>query len=105
MEQRSLGAEDVDAIAQGVVARDRASVARALNLVEDRRADLREARRGLSRALAAEKRSRTIGVTGPPGAGKSTLCPSLATRLSARDEWIGVVAVDPSSVESGGALL
>lgn len=105
MEQRTLGAEDVDAIARGVSSRDRAAIARALNLVEDRRTEQRGARLGLLHALAAAPRSRTVGVTGPPGAGKSTLCAALANALSARGEHVGVVAVDPSSVESGGALL
>ena len=102
----TLGAADVTAIAAGVVARDRSFVARGLNLVEDRRATLREAQRGLLRALAAAPRSRCIvGVTGPPGAGKSTLCAALARGLRARGDVVGVVAVDPSSAKSGGALL
>ena len=102
----TLGAADVTAIAAGVVARDRSFVARALNLVEDRRPALREAQRGLLRALAAAPRSRCIvGVTGPPGAGKSTLCAALARRLRARGDLVGVVAVDPSSARTGGALL
>src|SRR5438874_204078 len=94
----TLGAADVTAIAAGVASRDRSFVARALNLVEDRRSTLREAQRGLLRALAAAPRSRCIvGVTGPPGAGKSTLCAALARALRARGDYVGVVAVDPSS--------
>jgi LAO/AO transport system kinase len=98
---------DVEAMAKGVAARDRASIAAALNLVEDRRAERRQARRDLLRALAATNANvaRTVGVTGPPGAGKSTLCAALAGALTRRGESVGVVAVDPSSVESGGALL
>jgi LAO/AO transport system kinase len=102
----TLGAADVAAIAAGVVARDRSAVARALNLVEDRRATLREAQRGLLKSLAAVPRSgKIVGVTGPPGAGKSTLCAALARSFRARHEIVGVVAVDPSSAKSGGALL
>src|SRR2546430_2586153 len=108
-DQHSFGAEDVAAIAAGVRARDRALVAAALNLVEDRRTERREARLGLLRALAASSSpstsGRTVGVTGPPGAGKSTLCAAVAHALTLRGESVGVVAVDPSSLESGGALL
>lgn len=46
-----------------------------------------------------------VGVTGPPGAGKSTLISSLISRLRARGETVGVLAVDPSSPITGGALL
>ena len=54
-DQHSFGADDVTAIAAGVVARDRASIAAALNLVEDRRTEQRGARLGLLRALAASR--------------------------------------------------
>src|SRR3954468_14522101 len=105
----TLGAADVAAIAAGVAARDRSFVARALNLVEDRRPAMNEARRGLLRALSlakrADERGNVVGVTGPPGAGKSTLCAAIARCLRGRDETVGVVAVDPSSARSGGALL
>ena len=102
----TLGAADVAAIAAGVVARDRSAVARALNLVEDRRPAMREAQRGLLRALATAPRlGHVVGVTGPPGAGKSTLCAALARALRGRNDRVGVVAVDPSSARSGGALL
>ncbi|MGH7963692.1 MAG: methylmalonyl Co-A mutase-associated GTPase MeaB [Candidatus Binatia bacterium] len=47
----------------------------------------------------------TIGITGPPGAGKSSLVDGLATLIRAADKTVGVVAVDPSSPFSGGALL
>jgi LAO/AO transport system kinase len=46
-----------------------------------------------------------VGLTGPPGAGKSTLLDALVRRARARDETIGILAVDPSSPKSGGALL
>ncbi|HEY5786733.1 MAG TPA: methylmalonyl Co-A mutase-associated GTPase MeaB [Microlunatus sp.] len=50
-------------------------------------------------------RARVIGLTGPPGVGKSTTVAALVTALRARDERVAVLAVDPSSPFSGGALL
>ena len=46
-----------------------------------------------------------IGITGPPGAGKSTLTNALVAHLRSREETVGILAIDPSSPFSGGALL
>ncbi len=94
----------VTELVRGVIARDKGAVARALNLVEDRRVESRRKLRVLLEALP-EKRARVIGVTGPPGAGKSTLLGALKQRLREREVTTAIVAVDPSSVRSGGALL
>ncbi len=59
----------------------------------------------LRRLLRTPPRARRIGITGPPGAGKSSLVAALTTRLLGRGERIGIVAVDPTSPYSGGALL
>jgi LAO/AO transport system kinase len=56
-------------------------------------------------AALAEPRGIGIGLTGPPGVGKSTLTGALIARLRARGETVAVIAVDPSSRASGGALL
>jgi LAO/AO transport system kinase len=83
-------------------------VAPALNLVDDRRPAARAEALALLVALeeallfAGPPR---LGLTGPPGAGKSTLLDALVRRARARGETVGILAVDPSSPVSGGALL
>ncbi len=95
----------VAGLAARVIARDRPSIAAALNLVEDRRPSQRAAQRELLRLVDRARSARRIGITGPPGAGKSTLCAALARAFIGRGQSVGVVAVDPSSPKSGGALL
>jgi len=91
-----------------VLARDRDAVALALNLVEDRRERPRAAALELLDALEREAPfpgAPRIGITGPPGAGKSSLLDALVRRLRPRGERLAIVAVDPSSATTGGALL
>jgi LAO/AO transport system kinase len=81
-----------------------------LNLVEnrapDRRAEIAELLREVSPArLGGEARAHVIGVTGPPGAGKSTLLSALVEAWRAAGRSVAVLAVDPTSKRSGGALL
>jgi len=81
---------------------DRRALARAISLVEGGgkgAADL--AKRAFSRA----RRTPLIGITGPGGSGKSTLVDALTMRYREGDETVGILAVDPSSPFSGGALL
>jgi LAO/AO transport system kinase len=95
-------------LAKRLLARERDAVADALNLVDDRRPEARAEALALLVALeeallfAGPPR---VGLTGPPGAGKSTLLDALVRRARARDQTIGILAVDPSSPKSGGALL
>ncbi len=99
---------DVDALAQRVTAAERAAVAEALNLTEDRRPEAHARAIALLRSLHASRadlRAHRVGITGPPGVGKSTLVSSLSRTLRSRGRTVGVVAVDPSSLRSGGALL
>jgi len=86
---------------------DRGAVAEALNLVDDARPGRQREAAALLDALEAKPASaaRRVGFTGAPGAGKSTLLGALIRALRARDESVGVIAVDPSSRQSGGALL
>jgi LAO/AO transport system kinase len=91
-----------------VLRRDREAVAEALNLVEDRRADQRAAALRLLDCLERESTfpgAPRIGLTGPPGAGKSTLLDALARHWRAEGQTLAIVAVDPSSQRTGGALL
>lgn len=86
---------------------DRRAVASLLNAAEDRRPDRAEAAaRALDQLFAGSlDRGHVVGVTGPPGAGKSTLVSRLIREARARGRTVGVVAVDPASRRSGGALL
>lgn len=78
------------------------ALARAITLLEDGG----EAARRLVAWLHSETgRARVVGVTGPPGGGKSTLVDRLAQACRERGETVGILAVDPSSPFSGGALL
>jgi len=93
----------------GAVCRgERAALAAALNLLDDRRADSRHRATALLSQLQqaqAGMRSHLIGITGPPGAGKSTVTAALIRVWRRRNQRVGVLAVDPSSPISGGALL
>ena len=87
---------------------DPGAVSEALNLVDDRRPAQRRSALALLDRLSQLPQSRTarrVGITGAPGAGKSTLLNALVDALRERDQRIGVIAVDPSSQRSGGALL
>lgn len=83
-------------------------MAEALNLVDDTRPGRREEALALLDVLEREAPlpgAPRVGLTGAPGAGKSTLLDALVRRLRGRGETVGVVAVDPSSRRTGGALL
>lgn len=82
---------------------ERRAVARLLTLVEDGRPDV--LRDVIARIYPRTGTARIIGITGSPGVGKSTLTNAIASELRGRDRRVGVIAVDPSSPFSGGALL
>lgn len=79
------------------------SIGRAISLIEDQQETAAEILRGLDRSRIES--AMITGITGPPGVGKSTLAARLAGHLRKRNERVGIVAVDPSSPVSGGALL
>jgi LAO/AO transport system kinase len=97
----SSSAPEPEELASALRAGDTRALARAISLVErgDPAAlDLLDRLRGAGRAFA-------VGLVGPPGVGKSTLAAALVTEARARQLRVGVLAVDPSSPLSGGALL
>lgn len=99
-------AEPVADLAAGVRARSRAHIARAITLVESSRPDHRERAKALLSELAPDTGTgMRVGITGIPGAGKSTFIDALGTRLIERGHRVAVVAVDPSSSRTGGSVL
>jgi LAO/AO transport system kinase len=92
----------LEQLVEGVRSGDRRALARAITLVENSDALAYD----LIRELYPETgRSYTIGVTGPPGVGKSSLISALVRHVRARDASVGVISVDPSSPFTRGALL
>jgi LAO/AO transport system kinase len=95
-------APDLDALLRG----DRAALARAITLIESKRADDRAAaRRLLDGVMARAGCGIRVGITGVPGVGKSTLIDTLGSTLTAQGHRVAVLAVDPSSSRTGGAIL
>jgi LAO/AO transport system kinase len=93
---------DVGSLVAGVQAGDTHAVARAISLVED---GLPEAQALLAALFPHGGGSLVVGVTGPPGAGKSSLVDRLTAHLRRQGRTVGIVAVDPTSPFSGGAIL
>jgi LAO/AO transport system kinase len=96
----------VDALHEGVLAGDRAAIARAITLVESRRPDHREQAQRLLAGLSPHTGSaQRVGISGVPGAGKSTFIDTLGSNLTASGHRVAVLAVDPSSARTGGSIL
>jgi LAO/AO transport system kinase len=98
---------DVGALVEGVREGKRASVSRAITLVESQRADHRVAARELLTELTEGSRTDTVrvGISGVPGVGKSTFIETLGAHLTGAGKTVGVLAVDPSSTRTGGSVL
>ncbi len=93
---------DVDLLVDQISAGDRRALARAISIVEDRRV---EADRLLASLYGGAGRPIVVGITGAPGAGKSSLVSDVITHLRSSDLTVAVVAIDPSSPFTGGAIL
>jgi LAO/AO transport system kinase len=97
---------DVDELVAGARRGEARAVARLISLVEDGSSADDSAVRSVSAALAPHTgHAHIVGLTGSPGVGKSTSTSALVAALRAEDKRVGVLAVDPTSPFSGGALL
>jgi len=96
----------LQALAERVIGGDRRALARAITLIESRRRDhVEQAERLLEQLLPHTGNAIRIGITGTPGAGKSTFIEAFGLHVINEGHRIGVLAVDPSSRRSGGAIL
>lgn len=89
-------------LVKGVLAQKRRYLARLISMIEDENSQAQEA---LSQLYKHTGKGHIIGVTGPPGSGKSTLVTKLTAEFRKRSKTIGIICVDPSSPFTGGALL
>src|SRR5947209_9630224 len=109
MAQRSESARpgpDVARLAGGIRAGERAVLARAITLIESRRADhQRAARKLVQEVLPTTGQAIRVGITGMPGVGKSTTIDALGVFLTNQGHRVAVLTVDPSSSRSGGSIL
>lgn len=100
------GSQKTSVTAEAVASGDRAALARAITLMESRRPDHREAARELLQELMPRTgHAVRIGITGVPGVGKSTAIDTLGSMLTEKGHKVAVLAVDPSSTRTGGAIL
>jgi LAO/AO transport system kinase len=97
---------DLVSLVHGIRAGDRSVIARAITLVESRRADHQKAARDLlQQLLPLTGNAVRVGITGAPGVGKSSAIDALGTYLTKQGRKIAVLAVDPSSSRTGGSIL
>jgi LAO/AO transport system kinase len=100
------GSQKTAVTAERVASGDRAALARAITLMESRRPDHREVARTLLRELMPRTgKAVRVGITGVPGVGKSTAIDTLGSILTEKGHKVAVLAVDPSSTRTGGAIL
>ena len=96
-------------LARGIVAGERAALSRSISLVESKLRSQRVAARELLAAVLPQRSSNStalrVGISGPPGTGKSTLIETLGGVFLNRGHQLAVLAVDPSSQRSGGSIM
>jgi LAO/AO transport system ATPase len=93
---------DLKEIKEGIINNDKRAIAKAITMIEENNPAIYEILNDFKEFIG---KARVIGITGPPGVGKSTLISKLISEGIKRSEKIGVLLVDPSSPISGGALL
>ena len=93
----------IDRLLEGLKQRDPRAIGRAISLVENGDPGAETILSSLDEDLVS--RATILGITGPPGAGKSTLTNAVIATLRRRNERIGIIAIDPTSPISGGAIL
>jgi len=94
--------DSVPELVRGLLHGDKRAAGKIISLIED---DEAEAVGAVARIFPHTGRAHVVGFTGPPGAGKSSLINRLVRTFRAKDKKVGVVAVDPTSPYSGGAVL
>jgi LAO/AO transport system kinase len=103
MASRNLPPSD---LARGIRAGERATLARAITLIESKRGDHRRTAHHLVQELLPRTgKAVRLGITGAPGVGKSTTIDVLGTYLTGKGHKVAVLAVDPSSTRTGGSIL
>jgi LAO/AO transport system kinase len=101
-----MKAPPIEQLAKGIRDGDRAMLARAITLIESKRADHRmNAHRLVQDLLPLTGKALRIGITGAPGVGKSTSIEALGTYLTGKGHRVAVLAVDPTSSRTGGSIL
>lgn len=93
---------NTDILIKNIIKGDKLSVSRAISMIENNVPDADKLLDGIHKYVGKALR---IGVTGPPGVGKSTIVNELISALRKQDKQVGIIAVDPSSMFSGGAIL
>jgi LAO/AO transport system kinase len=106
MQAETKGRKDIERTAEAIRSADRVALARAITLIESAKPeDQTRAGALLEHLLPTTGNAVRVGISGPPGAGKSTLIDQLGLNLIANGHKVAVLAVDPTSSRSGGSIL
>lgn len=89
-------------LVDGILSGDKRAMARLISIVENQEPEAKEA---MAELYPETGNAHIVGITGPPGSGKSTVVDKLAVELREMDKTVGIIAVDPTSPFTGGALL